>query len=335
MFLWLGFCVFGKVAKLFKMLVFLFPVWGGGVGGEASSWLFGFGRSRCFWVSCFCLFLCWFWFFVFLLCFCFVVGLFLVLFLFVVFGGLFRFCFIGFVFVGSCLFWLFVLECFCCFCCFLLCHVGLLFCCSLCLLERSRCCLSFLLFWFVFCVCCFSFFVLGSFCSSENHSFPCNSSVLGLLKKVNLCILFLFLVLAFVFVVFDVCFMMFFCFLVFLFFCLLSCFVLNQNILFVFTLRLVFLLFFVFVALAFCQFLSFGDLSKKHLSKTWKFQNKINEKCRKKTDILTRTVSTGVFTNSVFCVSFNVACFAENTIKIGVSAPPPQKKQQKKQNKKN
>ena len=39
-----------------------------------------------------------------------------------------------------------------------------------------------------------------------------------------------------------------------------------------------------------------------------------------KTDILTRTVSTGVFTNNVFCVSFNFASFAENTIRIGVSA---------------
>ena len=43
----------------------------------------------------------------------------------------------------------------------------------------------------------------------------------------------------------------------------------------------------------------------------------------KKTDILTRAVSTVVFTNSVFflfCVSFNFAFVAENTIKIGVSA---------------
>ena len=48
-----------------------------------------------------------------------------------------------------------------------------------------------------------------------------------------------------------------------------------------------------------------------------------------KTDILIRAVSTGVFTNSVFfvfCVSLNFAYFAENTIKIGVSPPPPQKK---------
>ena len=46
---------------------------------------------------------------------------------------------------------------------------------------------------------------------------------------------------------------------------------------------------------------------------------------QKKKDIFARAVSTGVLTNSVFffvpfCVSFNSACFAENTIKIGVSA---------------
>ena len=46
-----------------------------------------------------------------------------------------------------------------------------------------------------------------------------------------------------------------------------------------------------------------------------------------KTDILTRTVSTGVFTDSVFFFSFlcffQFCIFAENTIKIGVSPPPP------------
>ena len=49
------------------------------------------------------------------------------------------------------------------------------------------------------------------------------------------------------------------------------------------------------------------------IAKTAKMKN-----AEKKTDILTRTVSTGVFTNSVFflfCVSFNFAFFAENTIK--------------------
>ena len=53
---------------------------------------------------------------------------------------------------------------------------------------------------------------------------------------------------------------------------------------------------------------------------------------QEKTDILTRVVSTIVFTNSVFflfCVSFNFAFFAENTIKIGVSAQQKTKKNKK------
>ena len=49
--------------------------------------------------------------------------------------------------------------------------------------------------------------------------------------------------------------------------------------------------------------------------KTAKIKNAENK------DIWTRAVSTIVFTNSVFfCVSFNFAFFAENTIQIGVSA---------------
>ena len=52
---------------------------------------------------------------------------------------------------------------------------------------------------------------------------------------------------------------------------------------------------------------------------------------KKKTDILTRAVSTIVFTNSVFFLLlcfFKFCSFAENAIKIGVSAnnPPPKKK---------
>ena len=56
---------------------------------------------------------------------------------------------------------------------------------------------------------------------------------------------------------------------------------------------------------------------------------------QKKTDILTRAVSTGVFTNSVFfsfLCFFKFCIFAENTIKIGVSAK--KKKKKKKKNKK-
>ena len=52
-----------------------------------------------------------------------------------------------------------------------------------------------------------------------------------------------------------------------------------------------------------------------------------------KTDILTRTVSTGVFTNIVFfcfLCFFQFCIFAENTIKIGVSAPPKKQKKLKK-----
>ena len=77
--------------------------------------------------------------------------------------------------------------------------------------------------------------------------------------------------------------------------------------------------FLLLVVLGFCcfhilLFVDFNYLSKTSL-KNWKLQK--NEKCTKK-DILTRAVSTGVLTNSVFflfCVSLNFACFAESTIK--------------------
>ena len=55
-----------------------------------------------------------------------------------------------------------------------------------------------------------------------------------------------------------------------------------------------------------------------------------------KKDIVTKAVSTKVLTNSVFfsfCVSLNFAFFAENTIKIGVSAQKKKKKTQKKSKK--
>ena len=56
-----------------------------------------------------------------------------------------------------------------------------------------------------------------------------------------------------------------------------------------------------------------------------------NAEKQKKNDFLTRTVSTGVFTNSVFFifVSLQILHFAKNTIKIGVSPPPPPKKKNK------
>ena len=59
------------------------------------------------------------------------------------------------------------------------------------------------------------------------------------------------------------------------------------------------------------------------IPKTAKIKN-----AEKKTDILTRTVSTGVFTNNVFFSFwgfFQVCIFAENTIKIGFQ-PKKQKK---------
>ena len=55
-----------------------------------------------------------------------------------------------------------------------------------------------------------------------------------------------------------------------------------------------------------------------------------------KKDILTRAVSTGVLTNSVFflfCVSLNFACFAENTIKFGGFSKKKKKKKTQKQTK--
>ena len=54
---------------------------------------------------------------------------------------------------------------------------------------------------------------------------------------------------------------------------------------------------------------------------------------QKKTDTWTRAVSTIVCTNSVFfffCVSLIFAFFAENTIKIGVSAKTKKQKKTKK-----
>ena len=152
----------------------------------------------------------------------------------------------------------------------------------------------------VFVLC---FVVLVSFCSYENHCFPCNSSVWGLLEKVNLCFSFQFLVLAFCF-----------CFVCFLFqdiilfwvFCLFSSFVLNHN-LRLFVLLLVFCCcFLVFVALVFCYFWIFAYLSKiisqnVEIPKTPKMKN-----AETKTDILTRAISTVVFINSVL---FSSLCF--------------------------
>ena len=93
----------------------------------------------------------------------------------------------------------------------------------------------------------------------------------------------------------------------FFFFCLLSSFVLNHHVWFIFALYLVFffLLFLVFVAFIFCNFLDFGYLSKNISEKLDIAKNPKMKNAQKK-DILTRAVSTGVLTNSVF---FSFLCF--------------------------
>ena len=96
-----------------------------------------------------------------------------------------------------------------------------------------------------------------------------------------------------------------------------------------FALHLVFwLLFFVLVAFIFCYFLIFGNLSKTSL-KNMEIRKTAKIKNAEKTDILTRADRTVVFTNSVFfsfLCFFQFCIFAENTLKIGVSAKKRQKK---------
>ena len=150
------------------------------------------------------------------------------------------------------------------------------------------------------------------------------------------CFSFLFLVLAFCFC--FVYFLLLSCSFLFLLFCLLSCFVLNHNLSFVFALHLLssFCSCFLFCLLCFffLYFLILGNQSKNIIKKT-DIEKTAKMKNAEKKDTWTRAVSTIVCTNSVFflfCVSLNFAFFAENTIKIGVSAPPPPpKKKQKKQ----
>ena len=153
------------------------------------------------------------------------------------------------------------------------------FCCVLCV-SWSGLGVVLVLFGGLFCLCLF----FASLClflsvSSENHCSPCNSSVFLVSCSFNLCFSFQFLVLAF-----YVCFL----FQDVLFFFLLSCFVLSQNIRFVFALHLVFLLLLLllFVCLFCCfgillLFLNFGYLSKISLEKLeipktpkWKMQKK-------------------------------------------------------------
>ena len=78
-------------------------------------------------------------------------------------------------------------------------------------------------------------------------------------------------------------------------------------------------------------YFDFGYLSK-NISEKWRKTAKIKDaekKKKKKNDILTRTVSTGVFTNSVFfCVSLNFAFFWKR-YKNGASAKSKEKESKK------
>ena len=74
---------------------------------------------------------------------------------------------------------------------------------------------------------------------------------------------------------------------------------------------------FCFCCFHILQFFEFGHLSKNISEKIGYCKKPKNEKCTKK-DILTRAVSTGVLTNSVFfpfLCFFKFCIFAENTIK--------------------
>ena len=86
--------------------------------------------------------------------------------------------------------------------------------------------------------------------------------------------------------------------------------------------------FVIFEFLATYQKTSLNNIGNYKKKQTWKMQ--------KKRTLCTRAVSTGVLTNSVFflfCVSLNFALFAENTIKIGVSAKTKETQHKKKQKK--
>ena len=164
---------------------------------------------------------------------------------------------------------------------------------------------------FLFIFQCLPLFLFSLFCASPLSSLSVSLSPLVLF----------FLPSCFSFSLSGSCFFFLLCLLfwfqdvlLFLFFCLLSCVVLNHNISFLFALHLVFFVVVVVVVCLACfvfwYFFILGNRSKTSLKnmetpKTAKIKN------AEKTDILTRTVSTIVFTNSVFfvfCVSFNFAC---------------------------
>ena len=114
-------------------------------------------------------------------------------------------------------------------------------------------------------------------------------------------------------------------FVVLLFFLLVVLFVFNHHVGFIFALHLVFLLLFLLFLLYYFVMFWFLETCHKNISEKWKLQKQQKWKMQKNTDILTRAVSTIVFTNSVFFLflCFFIFCiFAENTINIGVSANP-------------
>ena len=92
---------------------------------------------------------------------------------------------------------------------------------------------------------------------------------------------------------------------------------------------------FWFLLLSYFCFFDFNYLSKNISEKFGNCKKNPKMKNAQKKDILTRAVSTGVLTNSVFfsfLCFFKFCIFAENTIKIGVSAK--RKKGKKTQKKK-
>ena len=108
----------------------------------------------------------------------------------------------------------------------------------------------------------------------------------------------------------------------------------NHNISFVFALHLLSSFCSCFLFCLLCFFFVFFDFGKpiKNIFKKTEIEKTAKMKNAEKKDTWTRAVSTIVFTNSVFflfCVSLNFAFFAENTIKIGVSAPKKTKKNKK------
>ena len=236
--------------------------------------------------------------------------------LFVFVFHLFRFCFclncsvlfcwwivLGVIFLAgggssSSVFLLFVLLCLCwsvlvmfgflSSCIFLVCFCGVL-----CVSWSGLGVVIVLFFLFVLLVFFFMYMYLFLSVSYEHHYSPCNSSVLGLVKYEIM----------FLISVSVSCFLFLFCLLLFQdvqFFsvCSLVCF---ESQYYIFVMHLVFLL-----LSSFC-FCCFGILSifefefSKHLSEIRKIRNP-QMKNEAKTDIWTRAVSTGVFTNSMFRV---------------------------------